>query len=168
MRQDGRVRGAETGGTKEREVRWQGFFSGEKGETRWEGRSGKIVKQEGKCRSKVDGGRHWQDGRSLRSEGEGENVAEDQVVLEREELGRKWMGGVEWRRLDGGDSGRSLRQEQWEEMRNFVGKSEAVRMAECLGEELGSELNRGMWLGSCRDRRGRDRRVRRGHLAEGF
>ena len=50
--------------------------------------------------------------------------------------------------LDGGQLVRSLRQERREEMRTLMGKSEAVRMAECLGEELGSELNRGMWLGS--------------------
>ena len=47
-----------------------------------------------------------------------------------------------------------------------MGRSEAVRMAQCLGEELGSELNKGMWLGSeskmDRDKRGRDRRERRG------
>ena len=68
--------------------------------------------------------------------------------------------------LDGGQLVRSLRQERREEMRTLMGKSEAVRMAECLGEELGSELNRGMWLGSEgrneRDRRRRDRRERRG------
>ena len=55
---------------------------------------------------------------------------------------------------------------QWEEVRNLMGRSESVRMAECLGEELGSELNRGMWLGgesrTDRDKRGRDRRERRG------
>ena len=60
---------------------------------------------------------------------------------------------------------RRLRQEQWE-VRNLMGRSEAVRMAQCLGEELGSELNKGMWLGSesrmDRDKRGRDRRERRG------
>ena len=49
--------------------------------------------------------------------------------------------------LDGGDLGQRLRQEQWEEVRNLMGRSEAVRVAEGFGEELGSELNRGMWLG---------------------
>ena len=44
--------------------------------------------------------------------------------------------------LDGGILGQSLRQEQWEEVKNLVGRSEAVRMAECLEEKLGSELNR--------------------------
>ena len=41
-------------------------------------------------------------------------------------------------------------------------------MVECLGEELGSELNRGMWLGSesrmDRDKLKRDRRERRAEL----
>ena len=52
------------------------------------------------------------------------------------------MGGVEWRRFGWRRLGRSLRQEQWDEMKNLMGRSEAVRMAQCLGEELGSELNR--------------------------
>ena len=66
--------------------------------------------------------------------------------------------------LDGGDLGQRLRQEQWKEVRNLMGRSEAVRMAECFGEELGSELNKAMWLGSesrtDRDKRGRYRRER--------
>ena len=40
------------------------------------------------------------------------------------------MGGVVWRTLKGGrDLGQKLRQEQWEEVRNMMGRSEAVRMA---------------------------------------
>ena len=79
-------------------------LSGEKGEMGWEngkgkgkvsdgGRSGKIVKLEGKGWSVADGGRRRQDGRLVRSEGERQNVVEDQRtwedwwVDEREELG---------------------------------------------------------------------------------
>ena len=67
----------------------QAAVSGEKGEMRWEngkgkgkvsdgGRSGNIMKHEGKGWSMVDGGRHWQDERFVKSEGERQNVAEDQ------------------------------------------------------------------------------------------
>ena len=57
--------------------------------------------------------------------------------------------------------GRSLRQGQWEDVKNLMGRIEALRMAERQGEEHGSGLNRGMWLGSESSmgrNRGRDKR----------
>ena len=149
--------------------------SGERGEVRWDsgkgkgkvsdgGRSGKIVR--------VKAG----DERLVRGEEDRQDAAEDQKTWEDwwSMLEKSWIES-EWEELSGddlvgGDLGQRLKQEQWEEVRNLMGRSEAVRMAECLGEELGSELNRGMWLGSenriDRDKRGRGRRERRGEWRE--
>ena len=43
-----------------------------------------------------------------------------------------------------GESGRKLRKEQWEEIRNGESRSEPMRMAERLGEDVESKLNRVM------------------------
>ena len=44
-----------------------------------------------------------------------------------------------------GQTGERLRQEQWETVRTKKLKNEVLRMAECLGEEMASELGRGSW-----------------------
>ena len=83
------------------------------------------------------------------------------MVDESEELGDNEWEELSGDDLDGGDLGQKMRQEQLEEVRNMMGRSEAVRIAEHPGEELGSELNRGMWLRSegrtGRNARGRDK-----------
>ena len=63
------------------------------------------------------------------------------MVDESEELGDNEWEELSGDDLDGGDLGQKMRQEQWEEVRNMMGRSEVVRIAEHLGEELGSELN---------------------------
>ena len=42
-----------------------------------------------------------------------------------------------------GQTGERLRQEQWEAVRTFKFRNEMLRMAECLGEEMASELEKG-------------------------
>ena len=71
-------------------------------------------------------------------------MAEEQKTLEDwwSMKEKRWVES-EWEELsgddlDGGDLGQSLRQEQWEEVRNFMGRSEAVRMAKCLERNLGA------------------------------
>ena len=116
-------------------------LSGKKGEMGWEngkgngkvsdgGRSGKVARHEGKGWSMVGGER--------------QNVAEDHKTWEdwRPTKEKNWAEREELSGddLDGGDLVQSLRQEQWEEVRNLMGR-EAVRMAERLGEELVEQDN---------------------------
>ena len=54
----------------------------------------------------------------------------------------------QWRRMSEddlgmGQTGLRLRQEQWDAVRAMKLRNEMLRMAECLGEELASELGRG-------------------------
>ena len=61
-----------------------------------------------------------------------------------------------WGRRD-----RGLRQEQWEAVRAMKLRNEKLRMVECLGEEMASELGRGSWRpvrDSGMERRGESRR----------
>ena len=44
-----------------------------------------------------------------------------------------------------GQTGERLRHEQWEAVRAMKLRNEMLRMAECLGEEMASELGRGSW-----------------------
>ena len=44
-----------------------------------------------------------------------------------------------------GRMGERLRQEQWETARALKLSNDMLRMAECLGEEMASELARGSW-----------------------
>ena len=44
-----------------------------------------------------------------------------------------------------GQTGERLRQEQWEAVRAMKLRNEMLRMAECLGEEMASELGRESW-----------------------
>ena len=44
-----------------------------------------------------------------------------------------------------GQTGERIRQEQWEAVRAMKLRNEMLRMAECLGEEMASELGRGSW-----------------------
>ena len=60
MRHDGRVRGAETGGTKERGSQVARVLSGEKGETRWECGKGKGKVSDG-ARTEMDVWQIWKD-----------------------------------------------------------------------------------------------------------
>ena len=60
-----------------------------------------------------------------------------------------WMN-AQWGRMSEddlgmGQTGERLRQEQWETVRTMKLKNEVLRMAECLGEEMASELGRGSW-----------------------
>ena len=44
-----------------------------------------------------------------------------------------------------GQMGERLRQEQWKTVRTLKLRNDMLRMAECLGEEMASELGRGSW-----------------------
>ena len=60
-----------------------------------------------------------------------------------------WMN-EKWRRMSEddlgmGQTGERLRQEQWETVRTLQLRNEMLRMAECLGEEMASELGRESW-----------------------
>ena len=55
------------------------------------------------------------------------------MVDESEELGDNEWEELSGYDLDGGDLGQKMRQEQWEEVRNMMSRSEAVRIAEHLG-----------------------------------
>ena len=50
------------------------------------------------------------------------------------------MGEDEWRRSGFGETGQRLRHEQWLAVRAAKLRNEMLRMAECLGEEMASEL----------------------------
>ena len=58
-----------------------------------------------------------------------------------------------------GDIGQRLQEEQWEEVGMRKLRDEEVRMAERLGEEMGSELSKGAWKGGSQ-RRERERSVK--------
>ena len=69
-----------------------------------------------------------------------------------------WMN-EQWGRMSEddlgmGQTGERLRQEQWEAVRAMKLRNEMLRMAECLGEELASELGRQSWRGARDVRRG--------------
>ena len=101
-----------------------------------------------------------------KSKGKGKGEIDEQK--DREERWRvkkdKWMN-EQWERMSEddlgmGQTGQRLRQEQWEAVRAMKLRNEMLKMAECLGEEMASELGKGSWR-RARDS-GMERRRERG------
>ena len=118
----------------------QGMGQDERERVRWGIGQGKgMRKGKGKCKREIDEQKDWEAWWLVKEE----RWANEQWVRMSDDD------------LDMGETGQSLRQEQWDAVMAAKLRSEMLRMAECLGEEMAREFGRGS---RCRIR---DRRMER-------